>query len=217
MWGVIKLVNHMLSLIKDKLAKHEPRELMRHMAEGMPEAGVLIPIISAVDSPRIILTQRAANLSTHRGEVAFPGGKMDESDESLEFTALREAQEEIGLEPSLVKMVGAMGPVVSRFGIKVTPYVGLVPEDVESSLTPNEGEIANIFSVPISFFLEGKRLRTDEISFRGATLFIPAYEYDGFHIWGLTAIMLSEFLNTVFDAGIDLTKAPESGELKTYP
>ena len=95
-----------------------------------PEAAVLVPITRS-DEPEVVLTLRASGLSTHGGEVAFPGGRRDPEDADLVETALRESEEEIGLPPGLVEVVGPLSTLVSRHGIKVTPYVGLVPDFVE--------------------------------------------------------------------------------------
>src|SRR3989338_9158039 len=95
-----------------------------------PEAAVLVPITRR-DEPEVVLTLRASGLSTHGGEVAFPGGRRDPEDADLIETALREAEEEIGLPPGLVEVIGPLSTLVSRHGIPVTPYVGLVPDFVE--------------------------------------------------------------------------------------
>ncbi len=105
------------------------RRVVRHTPETLdsdrqfPEAAVLVPITRS-EQPEVILTLRASGLSTHGGEVAFPGGRRDPGDPDLIFTALREAEEEIGLPPGLVEVIGPLSPLISKHGIKVTPYVG---------------------------------------------------------------------------------------------
>ncbi|ROT95772.1 CoA pyrophosphatase [Marinobacter sp. R17] len=193
----------MFEHFKKRLDRHTPQQI----ALDYPEAGVLVPVTDRGSDPELILTQRAAHLKTHRGQVAFPGGKRDLTDHSLEHTALREAHEEIGLPPSQVQVVGRLSQVVSRHRILVTPYVGIVPHGV--SLTASPDEIDSIFRVPVSFFLEDRRLRTDALGFQGHTLYVPCYEWEGYHIWGLSAVVLVDFLNAVYDAGIDLLEAPE--------
>lgn len=167
---------------------------------------MLIALTDSVE-PEVILTRRASHLSTHRGEVAFPGGKQDETDPDLLFTALREAQEEIGLDPALVDVLGPLGQVMSKHQLQVTPWVGIVPEDVR--LTPNPHELESLFQVPLSFFLEDRRARTDILHLKGKTLYVPAYQYRDYLIWGLTAYMLVELLNVGFDAGIPMKPRPE--------
>lgn len=162
------------------------------------QAAVLIALTDDPDDPEFILTQRASHLSSHAGQVAFPGGKWERDDRSLMQTALRESQEEIGLEPSLVEVLGAMPMSTTRWDVQVTPYVGIVPANV--SLTPNPGELDSIFRVPLSYFIgEDRRARTDLFN-RGS--WAPAYLYQGYEIWGFTAGILVQFLNRTFDAGI---------------
>ena len=172
-----------------------------------PEAAVLVPITRS-DEPEVVLTLRASGLSTHGGEVAFPGGRRDPEDADLVETALREAEEEIGLPPGLVEIIGPLSTLVSRHGIQVTPYVGLVPDFVE--YRPNDGEIAAVFAVPLAFFRDAPRETTHRIDYLGRSWYVPSYRYDEFKIWGLTAIMLVELVNLVFDdVHIDMQKPPE--------
>jgi 8-oxo-dGTP pyrophosphatase MutT (NUDIX family) len=173
---------------------------------SQPQASVLIALTDCRD-PHVILTKRAAKLSTHGGEIAFPGGKRDASDPDLLFTALREAHEEIGLLPEAVEVLAPLGQVMSLHSVQVTPWVGIVPESVK--LTPSPDELESVFTVPLSFFLEDQRHHTDAIRFKGKMNFVPAYEYEGHIIWGLTAYMLVELLNIGFDAGIPMKPRPE--------
>lgn len=164
------------------------------------QAAVLIALTDDPQDPEIILTQRAAHLSSHAGQVAFPGGKRDLEDSSLLHTALRESQEEIGLEPGAVEVLGAMPPSTTRWDVRVTPYVGIIP--ASTRFTPNLGELDSIFQVPLSYFLEGdRRARTDMFD-RDRHFWAPAYMYQGYEIWGFTAGLLVDFLNSTFNAGI---------------
>jgi 8-oxo-dGTP pyrophosphatase MutT (NUDIX family) len=169
-----------------------------------PEASVLVPVSDNAGSPEILFTLRSSNLSTHRGQVAFPGGKKDSTDPNLAHTALRETHEEIGLPPDQVQLVGPLSQVISRYGILVTPYVGIVPAD--HPLVPNPHEIESIFRVPVEFFLEDRRERTDVLPFLDNTYHVPCYRWEDYQIWGLSAVVLVEFLNAVYDARIDLLK-----------
>jgi 8-oxo-dGTP pyrophosphatase MutT (NUDIX family) len=172
-----------------------------------PEAAVLVPITRS-DEPQVVLTLRASGLSTHGGEVAFPGGRRDPEDRDLVRTALREAEEEIGLPPGLVEIIGPLSTLVSRHGIQVTPYVGLVPDFVE--YRANDAEIAAVFSVPLEFFRQDPRETTHRIDYLGRSWYVPSYRYGGYKIWGLTAIMLVELVNLLYDdACIDMHQPPE--------
>ncbi|MEN0105891.1 MAG: CoA pyrophosphatase [Pseudomonas sp.] len=173
---------------------------------SFPEAAVLVPITRS-DSPELVLTLRASGLSTHGGEVAFPGGRRDPEDSDLVATALREAQEEIGLPPGLVEVIGPLSSLVSRHGIQVTPYVGVVPDFVDYQA--NDGEIAAVFSVPLEFFRTDPREVTHRIDYRGRDWYVPSYRYGEYKIWGLTAIMVVELVNLLYDAGISLHQPPD--------
>ena len=182
---------------KERLVAHQAQTL----ALDFPEAGVLLPLTNEPE-PTIILTRRSDRLRTHRGQVALPGGRRDESDASLIETALRESEEEIALPPSQVEVIGALDQVVSRYGILVTPYVGVISPGLE--FQPNPDELDAVFKVPVSFFLEDRRKRTDVMSFRGVTLHVPCWQFEQYEIWGLSAIILTNFINVAFDAGIHM-------------
>jgi 8-oxo-dGTP pyrophosphatase MutT (NUDIX family) len=197
----------MIKQIRQRLTHFQPRLLQTRR----PQAAVLVAITNEPD-PKVVLTQRAAKLSSHSGEVAFAGGKQDATDPDLGFTALREAHEEIGLEPSEVEIIGQMGQVMSKHQLVVTPFVGLI--DPDAPLTPNPGELDAVFNVPLKFFLTDHRHHTDEIVFKGKSRYVPAYQYDGYLIWGLTAYILVELLNECLDANIPMKPRPETDVIR---
>lgn len=203
-----------MSLIEQfsqRLQQYQPRSL----GEDLPKAGVLMPITRQPNDPHVILTRRSNKLSTHGGQVAFPGGKFDLSDQSLTNTALRETHEEIGIAPSAVDVIGSLSQVVSLHGIQVNPFVGVVEPNLP--LTPNPHEIESIFSVPLQFFLDTDPVRRDRITYKGMVLQVPSYEYhtqgNSYEIWGLTAIVLVEFLNLAMDANITIFENYEQNRL----
>lgn len=187
-----------------RIQSYQPKPLIA--VQDFPEAAVLMPI-TRCETPELVLTLRAQGLSTHGGEVAFPGGRRDPTDRDLIFTALREAQEEVGLEPKLVQVAGPLSPLVSRHGIKVTPYVGLVPS--QTNYQANAGEIASIFTVPLEYFAADPRHTTHRIDYLGRSWFVPSYTYADYKIWGLTAVMVVELVNIVFDLKIELNQPPQ--------
>jgi len=126
----------MLDELLRRMSNHQPASL--ETDRRFPEAAVLLPITRS-EAPELVLTLRAKGLSTHGGEVAFPGGRRDPEDPDLVFTALREAEEEIGLPPGLVEVIGPLSPLISLHGLKVTPFVGLIPDFVE--YRANDAEI----------------------------------------------------------------------------
>ena len=169
--------------------------------DELRQAAVLIAVTES-ENPELIYTLRSNKVGSHGGEVSFPGGMFEIEDKNLQDTALRESHEETGLDRSKVNILGSIDTVVSRFNISVTPYVGIVPSDIE--LNDNSDEIEACFRVPLSFLLEDKRYRNDEINRNGDIFFMPAYSYDSYIIWGLTAMITVDFLNIALDANIDL-------------
>lgn len=183
-----------------------PRARLAAAGRFPRQAAVLIPLTDHPQEPEVVLTKRADHLSSHSGEVSFPGGKWDDTDPTLMVTALRESEEEIGLPPAKVDLINVQPPQYSKAGLKVTPYVGIIPHDIP--LQPNPAELDAIFKVPLEFFLEDRRTRTD---IWGQEWWSPVYHYEGYKIWGLTARILVEFLNHALDARIGReNEAPET-------
>lgn len=185
----------MLDQLIDRLRHHQPE--MPDQASA--EASVLVPVTNDPE-PRIILTRRALTMNSHAGEVAFPGGKKDAQDADLLVTALRESEEEIGLPRDAVRLLGRLGTLQSRAGIRVTPWVGLVPPDVP--LIANPQELDAIFQVPIAFFRDNPMQADHVIRWQGGEYVMPTWRYDGHMIWGLTAYIIVDLLNTAYDAGL---------------
>lgn len=186
----------------------------RLVTTRLPEAAVLLAVTKG-NNPEVILTRRSQRLNSHPGQVAFPGGKRDRQDLNLYSTALREAEEEIGLNPFQVEPLGRLSDVISLHGMKVTPYVALVPEALEFSLC--EEELDAVFTVPIDWLLEDPRSHTDVIQLTDTSkIYVPSYSFKEFTIWGLSAMMLVEFLQVGFNMPIDLYQQPE-GKLLTRP
>lgn len=165
---------------------------VRPRGSSSRQASVLVLFTEHDHNPEIIFTLRAAHLSNHPGEVAFPGGMWEPGDETLLDTGLRESYEEIGLPPSVVKLLGSCQPRSTIAGIQVTPFVGMIPADVE--LTPNPAELDAIFRVPLAAFRAGIQTRTDFFTHGGRSYHVPAYHHQGYEIWGFTAAVTSELL-----------------------
>ena len=176
----------------------------QHISEStdLPQAAVLIGMLNANnpnEDTEIIYTLRSSKLSTHSGEVSFPGGKRDEIDASLEKTALREANEEIGLNVNDAKFLGRLDYLVSRHNIEVNPIIFSINK--EPQFVPNE-EIEAVFTVPISFLINKKNLQKDIVEKHGKRWLVPQWQYKNFKIWGLTAMITTNFLNICFNTKI---------------
>ncbi|MDC1487224.1 CoA pyrophosphatase [Gammaproteobacteria bacterium] len=171
---------------------------------GRPQASVLIAILNYgeyIESPELIYTQRSGHLSTHSGEVSFPGGKAEDGDVSLFDTALRESNEEMSLNGEDVTMLGKLDYLISRHKIEVNPFIATVdkPQDLEA----NE-EIQEIFTVPLSFLLDPKNIKRESIERQGSVWEVPTWSLKNQKIWGLTAMITINFLNVCFDANIEI-------------
>lgn len=153
------------------------------------DAAVLVPIVERPAELTVLLTRRAKHLPDHPGQISFPGGGVDPGDADSEAAALREAQEEVGLPPDCVTVVGRLDTYVIRTGFRVVPVVGLLhpPFDLE----PEAGEVDEIFEVPLAFFLNPANRELHSRMFRGSERFFYAYPFGEYYIWGATAGMLS--------------------------
>ncbi|MGQ0609620.1 MAG: CoA pyrophosphatase [Paracoccaceae bacterium] len=148
------------------------------------QAAVLVPVWG----DRLILTKRASHLAHHPGQIAFPGGKVDASDTSHEAAALREAEEEIGLPPGGVEVLGRLARHETVTGYDVTPVLGLVRAAFEPR--PEAGEVEEVFTVPLAHVLEPARYRIERRLWRGEWRRFYAVPYGPYYIWGATARIL---------------------------
>lgn len=155
------------------------------------QAAVLVPIVLH-ERPTVLLTERTAHLSTHSGQVAFPGGRSDPEDRDAAATALREAQEEVGLPPERVEVLGQLSTYITGTAFIVTPVVALVQPG--AVLTPNPDEVADVFEVPLDYLLDPAHHQRHLLQWQGQQREWFAMPYqDGEHmrfIWGATAGML---------------------------
>ncbi|MBP7243588.1 MAG: CoA pyrophosphatase [Amaricoccus sp.] len=155
---------------------------------GLRPASVLIPLLERGPQLAVVLTRRAARLAHHPGQVAFPGGKQDPGDADAMAAALREAEEEIGLPPSSVRVLGALPPHETVTSFRVTPFVGLVA----GPFTPRieRGEVDEIFEAPLGFLLDPANLQVHGRRWHGRWRQYYAIPYGPHYIWGATARML---------------------------
>lgn len=150
-------------------------------------AAVLVPIIARAELT-VLLTERTAHLATHAGQIAFPGGKVEETDPDTVHTALREAEEEIGLSRTLVEPLGFLDGYRTGTGFLVTPVVALVKPDFV--LVPDPGEVASTFEVPLAFLMDPANHKRHSRPWRGRERHYYAMPYGERYIWGATAGML---------------------------
>lgn len=168
-----------------------PRSARQRLGTGLKPAGVLIPIVERKAQLSVLLTQRAADLKQHPGQVSFPGGRMERHDRNVGVTALRETYEEVGIEPELVSVIGYLESMPTITGYAVTPVVGLIRGPTELSIDRTEVDYA--FEVPLEFLLDPDNERPVTREFEGRTMTMMELHFEGQRIWGATAMMLQSF------------------------
>jgi 8-oxo-dGTP pyrophosphatase MutT (NUDIX family) len=159
--------------------------------QALPEcraAAVLIPLVLHPDGPTVLFTERAAHLSTHAGQVSFPGGAYEEHDADLVATALRETQEETGIPPERVEVIASLAEYFTISRYRVTPVVGVLRPGF--MLTPDPNEVAEVFELPLSVLLDKSRFERRMVERNGQRGFTYFLEHDGRVVWGATAGML---------------------------
>jgi 8-oxo-dGTP pyrophosphatase MutT (NUDIX family) len=181
----------LIERIANSLASEPPHDLLPgDLVEGHedePHQAAVLVALTDRPQPGLILTVRREHLRTHAGQVAFPGGRIDPG-EDAPTAALREAFEELALNPALVRIVGTADPYRTVTGYGVTPVIGVIPPDLE--LQPNPAEVADWFEAPLDFVLDPANQRQMTAEFRGAKRHYYQIDWQGRQIWGATAAML---------------------------
>ncbi len=174
------------------LSKRTPRSLT---GDHFRPAAVLVPIQQRSDGDYLVLTQRAETLSHHSGQVAFPGGSVDPRDPGPLEAALRESQEEIGIHPRDVRVVGQLDPIPAAFSYMITPFVGLIPFPYTYAL--NLEETTAVFEVPVAALMDHRCLTVD-MHFSKDWGPIYHFQYEHWDIWGATAKIVKQLLELVY-------------------
>ena len=161
-------------------------------------AAVLVPLITGGERLSVLLTERTAHLAQHAGQIAFPGGKIDPTDQGPLAAALREANEEIGLDSHFIEPLGYIEPYRTGTGFLVTPVIAAIKPGF--SLAPDSSEVADVFEVPFDFLMDTRNHRIDSRFWRGADRRFYAMPYRERYIWGATAGIIRTLHRRLFTA-----------------
>ncbi len=181
------------SELKDYLGKRTIRTLDR---EDNKEAAVLVLFTNKDSQPHVVLTERSDTVSTHKGQISFPGGGYDEGDSSFLETALRETEEEIGVPPAKIEILGEFDQYLTISSFHVRVYLGIA--DYPMKYKKNSSEIKRILEMPLSLFLNEGYSRRESRTFRGREFSLYFYEYGDALVWGMTAQVLTDLSRKVF-------------------
>ena len=176
---------------------HDVDPVMRAIAEVRPvrPAAVLVPIV-AREAPTVLLTQRSAHLPDHPGQISFPGGKIDAGDESPLAAALREAEEEIGLERRFVEPIGYLDLYMTTLGYRIVPTVARVAPGFRLEL--NQSEVDDAFEVPLAFLMAEENHKLHSREWKGLTRTVYAMPFGERQIWGVTAGILRNLYERLY-------------------
>jgi 8-oxo-dGTP pyrophosphatase MutT (NUDIX family) len=181
--------------LKNEIRSSLARLARRNITSGFSlDAAVLIPIFQLNSEPHFLLTLRTEEVQTHKGQISFPGG-MREGDENLEQTALRETFEEVGIGHGRIEILGRFHDYLSSTGYRVTPFAGFIEEPFTTTLQSRE--VAEVLMVPFRIFAEPGRLRVERRLHLGKLIDVFFFSYGTYEIWGLTARIIRDFLETI--------------------
>lgn len=178
---------------------HGPVQVLEGAAGGpFRPAAVLIPVIERPAGLSVLLIRRSEALAVHAGQIGFPGGRIEKGDPHSLGAALREAQEEVGLDPALVTPVGTLPQYRTGTGFEIVPHVGFVPEDFVP--VPDGGEVAEVFEAPLGFLLDPSNRQWHSALSQGRRRWYYAIPYEHHFIWGATAGILKTLADRIAES-----------------
>ncbi|MFD2204287.1 CoA pyrophosphatase [Kiloniella antarctica] len=167
-------------------------------------AAVIVPLVARPNGYFVLLTKRTDHLYDHAGQVSFPGGRVDPGDKDHNDAALRELEEEVGLPRKHVTLIGRLDTYLTRTGFDITPVVGLIKPPFP--VNPDRFEVAEVFEVPLNFFLKPSNRQRHSKEFEGHKRYYYAYPYENYFIWGATAGMLTNLCEVLNSGPIESLK-----------
>ncbi|KAF5191168.1 Nudix hydrolase 15 protein [Thalictrum thalictroides] len=198
---------------------NEESEVKSAESDNPKRAAVLVCLFEGDDGDlRVLLTKRCSRIS-YPGEVSLPGGKVEEGDRNDSDTAMREAKEEIGLEPSLVKIVTSLDPYMTKRLVSVTPVIGILSDKQAYKPTPNAEEVEEIFDAPLEMFLKKENQRSEEREWMGDKYLLHFFDYETenkkYVIWGLTSWILIQVASIVYQRSPDFVEQKPNYKLRS--
>jgi 8-oxo-dGTP pyrophosphatase MutT (NUDIX family) len=190
----------LLEAIRQVMASHKPTRIE---PGDRPPAAVLLLVYELEGEPHTVFTLRTHLVETHKGQISFPGGAADPEDDDLRLTALRETDEELGVRPEDVEVVGQLDDWVSITGFLVTPYVGLIHGPTPYPFRPNRHEVAEVIEVPLSHLMDESNVTEEMRQYDGRDVLMYSFVFKEHVIWGLTARILKEFLDLLAPALVE--------------
>jgi len=183
--------DELVDRVEQALADYTPRKIENPTAAA---AAVLVLIHPRGGEPHVIFTERTNHVEHHKGQMSFPGGACDDTDDCRETTALRETWEEIGVERDHVRVIGTLDDMVTISNFRVTPFVGVLEYEGAYPYSINDHEVARVVEVPLTFLLEEGNMELEVRQHQGREVLVPAFSYNGHRIWGATARMLHQLI-----------------------
>jgi 8-oxo-dGTP pyrophosphatase MutT (NUDIX family) len=168
----------------------------KQSAPHLRPASVLLPLFKKAGELSILFTRRTDNVEHHKGQISFPGGMRDPADPDSVSTAIRETWEEIGIEPSSIQIIGELDDHPTVSGFNITPFVGKIAYPFTAQIC--EEELSELFSVPLSFFLEGSNCKQEYlVDSDGKKREFFVFQYQNYRIWGATAAITRNFIEVI--------------------
>lgn len=192
-------------ILRDIIARNLRRKKTKSIpVEGYAWSAVLVPLVLVRGQYQLIFTQRTDQVKNHKNQISFPGGVREKKDRSLLETALRESEEEIGLSPKMVDVLGQLGEIFTPTRYRITPFVGLLHSPF--SLNVNPREIKKVIRVPLKHLLEPKNMTVDPVEFFPKRFDIPYFRYKNHTIWGATGRITWELVQLLQKNGNPTSK-----------
>lgn len=188
-----------LEIIRSKLADFQSNTEEIPTESEFSIAAVLIPLTIQNGELMVLFTKRSSQLKHHQGQISFPGGRMELCDQSLVDTALRETNEEIGIKPELVEILGSLAPTITPSGYYIFPYIGYLKE--LENLKKNIEEVEKIFCIPLVWLLESQNLYQEDYQRErgdfGKVWFFKEYDHE--LVWGITAGIMHQLIEVILN------------------